>query len=238
MSSKEAVRGAYFTAPEGTRCAWAIPGVRTNMTYAIDRKVSWSGKNDPAGEEQYRRRYHGGLPMAAGERRADGCDTESYSAWQFHLLDHGAWRAGLTDDRLSEDAVLASGWPHPQDVYDYAASKFPSLGIPFPAGPSDGPGWPKPPAPPSPPVNPPPPLQPTPVPVVPPTGKTLSPVPQRLEELRVIVRELTGGPLIAPSACVWLGVIARDDRYWPWMKQLLGPLLEMWRAIKARAERP
>lgn len=216
MSSREAPRGAYFTAPEGTRCSWIIPGVRANVTYAIDRKVFWSGKNDPVGEEQYRRRYHGGQPMAAGERRADGADVETELTWQFHLID-----SGPIGDRTAE-----IGYPHRQDVLDWAAYRFPSIGIPIPKEPT-------------PPVAPPAqPSAPTPA-TPPPAGKVLSPIPQRLEELRIILKGMAeAAPFLVPTIVQipWRWVM--DDRYWPYTKQLLGPALEMWRAIKAKAERP
>lgn len=216
MSSREAPRGAYFTAPEGTRCAWTIPGVRANMTYAIDRKVFWSGKNDPAGEEQYRRRYHGGQPMAAGERRADGADVETELTWQFHLID-----SGPIGDRTAE-----IGYPHRQDVLDWAAYRFPSIGIPIPKEPAQ---------PVTPPAQPPTPTPTTP----PPAGKVLSPIPQRLEELRAIAEGLLAAgnghlPAWLSSALYW----PWSNASWRWTRQLLGPALEMWRAIKLKAERP
>lgn len=80
--------------------------------------------------------------------------------------------------------------------------------------------------------------QPQPQQPAPTTGaRTLSPVPQRLEELRVIAEGLIAagnGYLSAglSSALYW----PWSNAAWPWTRQLLGPALEMWRALKSKLE--
>lgn len=75
---------------------------------------------------------------------------------------------------------------------------------------------------------------PTAPPLAPPSSSVLSTIDQRLEELRAILRGLYA---ILPSSTRAMLMDALADPHWSYTKQLLAPMLAMWRVIKERVER-